>query len=165
MAKRKNNWLRSEFNKNNLAKIKCFSTKLLYLVWQNFTRTSLFFWSSLTGIHPDKPKLLQQLILLQFFCHATRLKDRKNLIQKTDFMSKFGRIYSWTLLPGLLTPLCFMSFDWLPFVKASCDWPARFVSGTFWGLFVFAFLPSELQFMFQWRISCHMHFLSWLSLR
>jgi len=27
------------------------------------------------------------------------------------------------------------------------------------------FLPSELQFMFRLRISCHMHFLSWLSIK
>jgi len=140
-----------------------FHEHLLYLVWQNFTRTSLFFWSSQTGIHPGKPKLLQQLHLQQFFHRATGLNDRKSLIQKTDFMSKFGRIYSWTSLQSLLTPHCFMSFDWLPFVKASCDWPVRLVSGTFWTSFVF--LPSELQFMFHWRISCHMHFLSWLSIR
>jgi len=75
-------------------------------------------------------------------------------------MSKFGRIYNWALLQSLLTLLCFMSFDWLPFVKASCDWPVRLFSGSFWGLLMSMFLPSELQFMFRLRISCHMHFLS-----
>jgi len=53
-----------------------------------------------------------------------------------------------------------MSFDWLPFVKASCDWPIQIVSGSLWGLLMLGFPPSELQFMFRLRISCHMHFLS-----
>jgi len=41
-----------------------------------------------------------------------------------------------------------MSFDWLPFVKAFCDWPAQIVSGSYWGLLMFVFPPSELQLMF-----------------
>ena len=47
-----------------------------------------------------------------------------------------------------------MSFDWLPFVKASCDWPIQIVSGSLWGLLMLGFPPSELQFMFRLRISC-----------
>jgi len=79
---------------------------------------------------------------------------------KTDFMSKFSRIYSRVLLQSLLTPLYFMSFDWLPFVRAFCDWPVQIVSGSFWGLLMLGFSPSGLQFMFRLRIFCHMHFLS-----
>jgi len=42
----------------------------------------------------------------------------------------------------------------LPFVKASCDWPVQIVSGSFWGLLMLVYPPSELQFMFRLRISC-----------
>jgi len=73
-------------------------------------------------------------------------------------MSKFSRIYSRVLLQSLLTPLYFMNFDWLPFVRAFCDW-----SNGFWkylGFVDVGFPPSGLQFMFRLRISCHMQFLS-----
>jgi len=75
-------------------------------------------------------------------------------------MSKFSRIYSRILLETVLTPLYFMSFDWLPFVKASCGWSIQIVSGSFWGLLMLGFSPTGLQSMFRLRISCHMHFLS-----
>ena len=88
------------------------------------------------------------------------LLAKRVLSKKTHFMSKFSRIYSRTLLQSLLTPLYLMSFDWLPFVKVSCDWPFQIVSGSFWGLLMLVFPPSKLQFMFRLRISCHMHFLS-----
>jgi len=75
-------------------------------------------------------------------------------------MSKVSRIDSRILLQTLLTPLYFMSFDWLLFVKASCGWSIQIVSGSFWGLLMLGFSPSGLQFMFRLRISRHMHFLS-----
>jgi len=58
-----------------------------------------------------------------------------------------------------------MNFDWLPFIKTFSDWPIQIVSGSFWGLLMLGFPPPGLQFMFRLRISCHMHFLSWLSIR
>ena len=82
--------------------------------------------------------------------------DRKSLIEKNDLMSKFIHIYSGTFFQSLSTPLYFRSFDWWLLVKASCDGPAWLASGTFWGLFVFVFPSSELQFVFCWRISYHM---------
>jgi len=56
-----------------------------------------------------------------------------------------------------------MSSDWLSFVKAFCGWSTWRGSRRFWGLFVFRVPSSELQFVFRWRISCHMHFLSYAS--
>jgi len=72
----------------------------------------------------------------------------------------FSRIFSRVLLQSLLTSLYFLSFDWLPFVKAFCDWLVQIVSGSFWGLLMLGFSPSGLEFMFRLRISCYMHFLS-----
>ena len=54
-------------------------------------------------------------------------------------MSKVSRIDSRILLQTLLTPLYFMSFDWLLFVKASCGWSIQIVSGSFWGLLTWVF--------------------------
>jgi len=64
---------------------------------------------------------------------------RESLIQKTGLMFKFSRIYSRVLLQSLLTHLYFMNFDWLPFVKAFCDWPVQIVSGSFGGLLTWVF--------------------------
>jgi len=116
------------------------------LAWQGFIRTSQFFYCD---PRPNNRLLPQALDLI----------DRKSLIQKTDFMSKFSRIYSRTLLQSLLIPLYFISFDWLPFVKASYDWPVQIVSGSFGVLLMLVSRSSELQFMFLYAfpvtcISC-----------
>jgi len=76
--------------------------------------------------------------------HVLNFIGRESLFPKTDFMSKFSLIYSRTLLQSLLTSLYFMSFDWLSFVKAFCDWPVQIVSGSFWGLLMLGFPPSGL---------------------
>jgi len=98
---------------------------------------------------------------------ALRLPQRLNCnpwataewVKKTDFLSKCGRIYTWSLLQILSSPLYFRCFNWLFLVESSSDWSIWWASGTFGALFISGFLPGELQFVLLLRISCHVHFL------
>ena len=75
-------------------------------------------------------------------------------------MSKFSRIYIRVLFQSLLTPLYFMSFYWLPFVKAFGDWPTQIVSGSFGNCWCLGFHPLDFSSCSVYAfpvtcISCH----------
>ena len=122
--------LTQQINKNRILAEKIDEFNPEQFAWQNYTgkynqtgSTSLSqLWLSqnnLTELHSDKSD--SQLVLV------LRLPQRlnRNLLEnggvsqkKTDFWSKCGRIYTWSLLQILSTPLYFRCSNWLLLVES-----------------------------------------------
>jgi len=130
-------------------------------VWQNFTFTIWLSQSNLTELHSDKPIFPDRCWCLgsRNGLTVTPWVTAERVFKKTDFLSKCGCIYTWSLFQCLSTPLYFRWSNCLLLVKSSGDWSISLASGTSVALFMSEFPSSELQFVFLLRISCHVHFL------